>query len=496
MLEGLLSGWQAALHPQLLLVLALSVPLGIIVGVLPGVGAVVGVTVLLPLTFGMDPISGISMLVAVYCGAFYGGAVSAILINTPGTPAAICTILDGYPMARKGQAHKALTAALVASFLGGVISVIALTFAAPVIANVALQFSYTEYFAIALFGIVMVITSSSRQSFLKGLLMGTLGLVLATAGQDKMGTVERFTFGILDLSRGLPLLPVVVGLFAVSQALFLTEQGAKAVQLGRVEDKAGLGAMFKLMARHKMTLLKSAAIGTGVGAIPGTGAAIASFVAYSEAKRSSKHPETFGKGEIDGVIASESSNNSVTGGALIPLLSLGIPGDPITAIMLGAFLVHGLVPGPMLFMESSTLVYAIFATMLVSYFMVLAYGYFGAYPFAAILKVRESILVPIILVISFVGAYAVNSSLFDVGITLVFGVIGYLLHKFGFPLPPILMGIILGPIAEESLRQSFMVSDGSWMILITRPISAVFLGVTALVVLRKAYLLVLPKREA
>jgi putative tricarboxylic transport membrane protein len=493
MFENLLAGWQIALSPQLLLILLFSVPLGIMVGVMPGLGAVVGVTVLLPLTFGMDASSGICMLVAVYCGAFYGGAVSAILINTPGTPAAICTTLDGYPMARKGEAHKALTAAVVASVLGGLISVIALTFAAPFIATVALKFSYTEYFAIAIFGIIMVITSGSRKSFLKGLIMGTFGLILATVGQDKMGTVERFTFGILDLSRGFPLLPVVVGLFAVSQALFLTEQGAKAVQLGKMEQKTGLWEMFKIMARHKMTLLKSSGIGTGVGAIPGTGAAIASFVAYSEAKRASKHPETFGEGEIDGLIASESSNNAVTGGALIPLLSLGIPGDPITAIMMGAFLVHGLVPGPMLFIEAGSMVYAIFATMLVAYLMVLAYGYFGAYLFAAVLKVKESILVPIILVISFIGAYAVNSSLFDVGMALIFGILGYVLNKFNFPLAPILMGIILGPIAEEGLRQSLMVSDGSWSILVTQPISAVFLGVTLLIVLRKAYVLAFKK---
>ena len=487
MIEGILGGWQVALNPKLLLILLMSVPLGIIVGVMPGVGAVVGVTVLLPLTFGMNPVAGICMLVAVYCGAFYGGAVSAILINTPGTPAAICTTLDGYPMARKGQAHKALTTAVVASFVGGVISVVALNFAAPLIARVALKFSYTEYFAIAIFGIVMVITSSGKKSFLKGLLMGTLGLILSTMGQDKMGTVERFTFGLLDLSSGLPLLPVVVGLFAVSQAMFLTEQGAKAVQLDRMENKSGLWEMFGTMWRYKATLLKSSVIGVGVGAIPGTGAAISSFIAYAEAKRASSHPETYGEGEIEGIIASESSNNSVTGGALIPLLSLGIPGDPITAIMLGAFLVHGLIPGPMLFVESAEIVYAIFATMLISYLMVLLYGYFGTYVFASLLKLREAILVPIIFVIAFIGAYAVNASLFDVGVAFAFGIIGYGLTKFSFPLPPILMGIILGPIAEESLRQSLVVSNGSWTILVSEPISAAFLGVTALIVLRKVY---------
>jgi putative tricarboxylic transport membrane protein len=495
MFADLMAGWAAVLNIKMILILLFSVPLGIIVGVLPGVGAMVGVTVLLPLTFGMDPAMGICMLVAVYCGAFYGGAVSAILINTPGTPAAICTILDGYPMARKGEAHRALTTAVVASFIGGVFSVIVLTFFAPLIAKVALKFSYTEYFSIAMFGIIMVITSSSRKSFLKGLIMGTFGLLLSTVGQDKMGTVARFTFDILDLSRGLPLLPVVVGLFAISQALLLTEQGAKAVRLERMESRAGLAEIFKAMGKFKATLLKSSLIGTVVGAIPGTGAAISSFVAYSEARRASKTPEKFGTGYIEGVVASESSNNSVTGGALIPVLTLGIPGDPITAIMLGAFLVHGLIPGPMLFVEEATFVNTIFATMMVTYFLILLFGYFGAYIFAAFLKVREAILVPIILVISFIGAYAVNSSLFDVGIALIFGVVAYFLIKFGFPLPPIVMGLLLGPIAEESLRQSLVVSDGSWTIFMIKPISAAFLIVTALIVLRKAYVLIFPKES-
>ena len=483
------AGWGAVLNIKLILVLLFSVPLGIVIGVLPGVGAVVGVTVLLPLTFGMDPVHGICMLVAVYCGAFYGGAVSAILINTPGTPAAICTILDGYPMARKGEAHRALTAAVVASFIGGVFSVLILTFCAPLIARIALKFSYTEYFAIALFGIIMVITSSSKKSFLKGLLMGTFGLFLACIGQDKMGTVDRFTFGILELSRGMPLLPVVVGLFAISQALLLTEKGAKAVRLDKMEHKTGLWEMFKEMRKYKATLIRSSLIGTGVGAIPGIGAAISAFVAYSMAKRASKTPGKFGTGHIEGVIASESSNNSTTGGALIPLLTLGIPGDPITAIMLGAFLVHGLIPGPMLFVEAGPFVYAIFATMLLTYFLILAYGYLGSYPFAAILKLREEVLVPIILVISFIGAYSVNSSLFDVGLALAFGVLGYFFSKFQFPLPPILMGLILGPIAEESMRQSLVVSDGSWTIFVTKPISAMFLLATALIILRKMYVL-------
>ena len=455
-----------------------------------------GITVLLPLTFTMGPVVGISMLIAVYCGSFYGGSVSAILINTPGSPAAICTIMDGYPMARNGEAHRAMNAAVVASFLGGVISVIILTLCAPVIAAVALKFSYTEYFAIAIFGIIMVVTTSEKGSFAKGIAMGTLGLILSTVGQDKMGTAERFTFGILDLSRGLPLLPVLVGLFAISQALSLTEKGAKPVNLQNMEKRTGLLASFKDVLRFKLTLLKSSLIGTAVGAIPGTGSSISTFVSYSEAKRASKTPEKFGTGYVEGVIASESSNNSVTGGALIPVLALGIPGDAITAIMLGAFLVHGLIPGPMLFIESLDFVNAIFATMMVTYILVLFMGFYGAKIFASVLKIREAILVPIILVLSFLGAYSINSSLFDVGIACVFGVVGYVLNKYNFPLAPIVMGIILGPIAEEGLRQSLMMSKGSWSILVTQPISASFLALSALILIRKVYVLLFSKKQA
>lgn len=495
MLAGIISGWSAVLDFNLLFTLLFSVPLGIVVGVLPGVGAMVGITVLLPLTFTMGPVVGISMLIAVYCGSFYGGSVSAILINTPGSPAAICTILDGYPMALKGEAHRAMNAAVVASFLGGVISVIILTFCAPLIAAVALKFSYTEYFAIAIFGIIMVVTTSEKGSFVKGLAMGTLGLILSTVGQDKMGTAERFTFGILDLSRGLPLLPVLVGLFAISQALALTEKGAKPVKLQNMEKRTGLLASFKDVLSYKLTLLKSSLIGTAVGAIPGTGSSISTFVSYSEAKRASKTPEKFGTGYVEGVIASESSNNSVTGGALIPVLALGIPGDAITAIMLGAFLVHGLIPGPMLFIESQDFVNSIFAIMMVTYILILFMGFYGAKLFASVLKIREAILVPIILVLSFLGAYSINSSLFDVGIACVFGVVGYILNKYNFPLAPIVMGLILGPIAEEGLRQSLMMSKGSWSILVTQPISASFLVLSALIVVRKVYVLLFPKKS-
>lgn len=496
MLTGIINGWSAVLDINLLFTLLFSVPLGIVVGVLPGVGAMVGITVLLPLTFTMGPVVGISMLIAVYCGSFYGGSVSAILINTPGSPAAICTILDGYPMARNGEAHRAMNAAVVASFLGGVISVIILTFCAPLIAAVALKFSYTEYFAIAIFGIIMVVTTSEKGSFVKGLAMGTLGLILSTVGQDKMGTAERFTFNILELFRGLPLLPVLVGLFAISQALVLTEKGAKPIKLQNMEKRTGLLASFKDVLKYKLTLLKSSLIGTAVGAIPGTGSSISTFVSYSEAKRASKTPEKFGTGYVEGVIASESSNNSVTGGALIPVLALGIPGDAITAIMLGAFLVHGLIPGPMLFIESLDFVNAIFAIMMVTYFLILFMGFYGAKLFASVLKIREAILVPVILVLSFLGAYSINSSLFDVGIACVFGVVGYVLNKYNFPLAPIVMGLILGPIAEEGLRQSLMMSKGSWSVLVTQPISASFLVLSALIVLRKVYVLLFSKKSA
>jgi putative tricarboxylic transport membrane protein len=257
-----------------------------------------------------------------------------------------------------------------------------------------------------------------------------------------------------------------------------------------------LWASFKDVLHYKLTLLKSSLIDTAVGAIPGTGSSISTFVSYSEAKRASKTPEKFGTGYVEGIIASESSNNSVTGGALIPVLALGIPGDAITAIMLGAFLVHGLIPGPMLFIESLDLVNSIFATMMVTYVLVLIVGFYGAKTFAYVLRIREAILVPVILVLSFLGAYSINSSLFDVGISCVFGIIGYILNKFNFPLAPIVMGIILGPIAEEGLRQSLMVSKGSWSILVTQPISATFLALSALVLIRKMYVLFFSKQKA
>jgi putative tricarboxylic transport membrane protein len=489
MWQDVFMGMGSLLDLKLLFVLFMSVPVGIIVGVLPGINATVGVTILLPLTFGMEPVHGIGMLIAVYCGAFYGGAISAVLINTPGTPAAICTMMDGYPMALRGEAHKAMTTSLTASFSGGIISLVVLCFSAPLIAGMALKFSYAEYFAIALFGIVMVIISSSRKSFFKGLVTGTLGLALSCFGQDKMGTVDRFTFGILELSKGLPLLPVLVGLFAISQALLLTEQKERKIDLRRMETKEGLWDNFKLLYRYRKTLLKSSMIGTIIGAIPGTGAAIAAFVSYSEAKRSSKTPEKFGTGYVEGIVAAESADNGVTGGALIPLLTLGIPGDPITAVMIGAFLVHGLVPGPTLFVDSGPFVYGVFAAMLVSYLLILAWGYLGVPLFSSILKVREAILVPAILIVCFVGAYADNYSLFDVGLALVFGVIGYFLAKFDFPIPPVVMGMVLGPIAEEGLRQSLIVSDGSWAIFVTKPISAAFLALTLIVVLHRMYAL-------
>jgi putative tricarboxylic transport membrane protein len=475
-------------EPTFLFVVIVSVPLGIIIGVLPGIGATMGVTVLLPLTFGMSPIFGITMLLGVYCGAAYGGAIPAVLINTPGTPSAICTILDGYPMATRGEAETALSTSVWASFAGGIISVALLSFLAPMLAEVAMKFSYTEYFAISFFGIIMVVFTVSRGEFLKGLIMAAFGLFLSTVGQDNMSPIQRFTFGILKLSRGLPLLPILVGIFAISQALVLTQGKIKAVEL----KMAGKGSRWliglRVLAANKMTLIKSSLIGTMVGAIPGTGGAVASFVAYSEAKRASKTPEKFGTGHAEGVVASESANNGVTGGALIPLLTLGIPGDAVTAVMLGAFVAQGLFPGPALFIQHSDIVYSIFLAMGLIYIFLLVYGVFAARLFAAVLKLQESILVPVILVICFVGAYSVNSSLLDVGIAIIFGVIGYILTKLRFPLPPIILGLILGPIAEEGLRQSLIRSDGSWAILVTSPISAVFLCLTMLVVIRQLYL--------
>jgi len=473
MLGQLLHGFGTILaSPSLILVLLLGVGAGIMVGALPGLTATMGVALLVPLTFGMPPIAAMLMLVGVYVGAIYGGSISAILLRTPGTPAAAATVLDGFALAQQGKAGKALSTSTIASFVGGIVSAMALTFIAPQLATFALRFSSPEYFALALLGLT-IIASISGDSIVKGLIAGMLGLMLSMMGMDPLTGYARFTFGSIDLLSGISFVPVLIGLFAVSEAFAAVEQ---ILTKTTVDTKfANQLLTWKEIKGISWTSIKSAIIGTFIGIIPGAGADIAAFVSYGEAKRSSKHPEKFGTGILEGVAAPEAGNNGVTGGAMVPLLTLGIPGDATTAVMLGALMMLGLRPGPLLFKDNGDVVYAVFAGLLIANVFMLIYGLFGVKLFARILTVPRVILTPIIFILCVVGAYAINNSMFDVWAMLLFGFIGYIMQKLKFPISPIVLALILGPMAEGEFRRALMMSQGNLSIFATRPIAAILL---------------------
>ncbi|WP_242620473.1 tripartite tricarboxylate transporter permease [Senegalia massiliensis] len=468
LMEGLIN----VLNIQVILILLLGIISGIAIGSLPGLTATMGVALVLPITFGMEAVPGILLLIGVYFGSVYGGSLTAILINTPGTPASAATAMDGYAMSRKGLAHKALTISTLSSSIGGILSVIVLILVAPQLANFALRFSAPETFALAVFGI-SIISSISGKSMVKGLMAGILGLLIATIGIDPMGGFPRFTFGNMNLANGLNLIPVMIGLFAASEAFKSMEDIFSKQNLDIKVEKVKLKWVeFKSLI---ITILRSAGIGTFIGMIPGAGGDITSFVAYNEAKRFSKNKDEFGKGAMKGIAAPEAANNSVTGGAMIPLLTLGIPGDAVTAVLLGALMVQGLQPGPLLFQNNGPIVYTLFVGMLLANIFLLVIGLFGIKYFTKILLVPKSILSPIILVLCVVGSYALNNNYFDVIVMLIAGIIGYFMVKLKFPVSPVILGLILGPLMESNLRRSLLMSQGNLSIFYTRPITLVLL---------------------
>lgn len=465
---------------HVMLAVFMGVTGGIAIGALPGLTATMGVALLVPFTFGRPPIESLAMLLGIYCGGMYGGSISAILLRTPGTPAGAATVLEGYPMGQRGEAGRALAMALFASFCGGMIGALIMTFLSPFVAGVALEFSYVEYFALALFGLSVII-SISGTSIVKGIMSGFFGLLLATIGMDPISGFPRFIFGQMDLMEGPSFIPTLIGLFAVAELFSNIEK------MGVTERiKAKIGQYFPSWADIKTSLpniIKSSLIGTGVGSVPGAGGDIAAFVSYAEAKRSSRHPEKFGTGLVEGVAATESSNNACSGGAMIPLLSLGVPGDAVTAVLLGAFVIQGLQPGPLLYKEHLDVVYNVFASMIIANIAMLIVGAVGIRFFARIIGVQKEILIPIIFVLSLVGSYAMRQNVFDVYLTIGFGVIGYLMQRYHYPLSPILLALILGPMAESNLRRSMVVSGGDWHILFSRPIAVglMLLGVAFLI---------------
>jgi putative tricarboxylic transport membrane protein len=476
-LEAIFSGLWALADPMLLLLIVLATLGGILVGALPGLNATNGVALLLPFTITMEPIAAIAVLTTIYCAATFAGAITAILINTPGTSASATTCLDGYPLAQRGEAGRALGMAAVSSTIGGIISVLCLMAAAPLLAKAAYKFAPPEYFALTVFGLSML-ASIGEESSIKSIMSGAFGVLLATVGIDLLTTVERFTFGMNELTEGIGFVPVMIGVFGIAE--LLTQAG----QLGIVREKITLRAIqLPSKADYQKTwktILRSSGIGTFIGILPAEGATIASMIGYNEAKRWSKTPEEFGKGSIEGIAGSEAANNSATGGAMVPTLALGIPGSPTAAVILAGLMVHGLRPGPTMFTEQSTFVFAIFWSMLLVNVLFFFVGLYGARIFARATLIPLTILWPMVFLFSIVGAYALDQSMIDVWIALIFGVIGYLMRRYGFSVVSLAIGLILGGMLEKRLGQSMVMLDEQWWLIATRPLSLFFLVLTVL----------------
>ena len=475
---------------EVVIAIVIGTLFGAFVGALPGMGTVVALVVALPFTFTMSSTAAIALLLSIYCSSVFGGSISAILINTPGTPQSAATVFDGYPMAQQGKADLALGWATVSSVFGGLFSLVVLVIAAPQLAAFSVRFGQIETFALILFALTCI-AWVSRGSTIKGLLAGTIGLFLAMIGPDTMTGMSRFDFGIDELAGGFSLISVLVGLFALSEVFYRAATrgaGGQAALLTGVGFRIAPWPEWRL---RLSALIKSSVIGTFIGVLPGTGATAATFVSYAEAARSSPRKAQFGKGEPEGVIASESANNAVTGGALVPTLALGIPGDGGTAVMLGALLIHGIVPGVQLFQNNPEIMIGAFVTLFFANILMFFVGVMGAQAFTRLLRLPEPLLMGAVLLMSLVGAYAVRGNPADVVMAVAAGIFGVLLRLIRIPMAPIVIGMALGATFEQSLRQGLMLTDGSFLAFFQQPIALVIMLLTALVIgwplLRRAF---------
>ncbi|MBC8440992.1 MAG: tripartite tricarboxylate transporter permease [Deltaproteobacteria bacterium] len=481
MLEHMHAGFIAAFSLSNLGALTFGTFVGIVVGILPGLGPMVGMVVLLPFSFAFSPDVALSLLLGVFCGGYYGGGIPAVLLRTPGVPSSLVTSFDGYPLTQKGEAQTALSAALLGSFGGGIISVVILIFLAPLLAHVAASFGPPEYFTVAVFGVVLVVMAF-RDQLGRGIMLLGLGFWFATVGIDGTTLSQRFCFGTLVMQNGLDIVPVCLGLFGIGQTLILVERGIMKnhdIQLSR--SSLDFSKLFKLF-KYWKTLIRSGVIGTFVGLLPGTGSILASFLSYDVTKRLSKEKSLFGKGTPEGCIASEAGNNAVPAGAMIPLLTLGIPGDALSAVLLGVFTINGIYPGPLLLVKEPVLITTIYFSMLLINIVAFAMLVIWLKPFAMIVKVPGKLLAVVIMVISLVGIYAVNTRLFDVGVAISMGVLGYILLRTGWPIVNLVMGFVLGEIMENRLRETMSLGDGSLMILFDRPICIFLVIITILII--------------
>lgn len=473
-MENVFIGVANVFSLQTFLTLIAGVLGGIVIGALPGLTSTMGVALLLPITYGMEATTGIVMLLGIYCGSVYGGSISAILLSTPGTPASAATVLDGHPMALRGEGGRALTISTISSTFGGVISGAMLICISPVLAKFALKFGATEFFALAVFGL-SIIVGISNKSIAKGLSAGFLGLLLATVGIDDITGSVRFTFGQSKLTTGFQLIPTMIGLFGVSQVFLRLEEKMKGEVI--TQKKFSLLPSVSDLKVIFSTSIWSSIVGAFIGAIPGTGGDIAAWTSYNIAKRTSKHPEEFGTGCAKGIAAPESANNGTTGGTLIPLLTLGVPGDTSTAVLLGAFTLQGLQVGPLLFTQHADLIYTIFVGFMAANVLMLIMGMGLMRGYVKVLSVPEYFVIPTILILCVVGSFAINKSYFDVLVMFGFGMLGYILNKLEIPLSPIVLAFILGPMAEKNFRRALMLSKGDYGVFFSRPLTVILFSV-------------------
>ena len=469
------------LVPSNLMLVVGGMMLGVFFGALPGISSSMGIVLMMPFTYYMGIIPSIILLVALYAGSAYGGSITAIMFNTPGTPGAVATTFDGYPMSQKGKAGRALGLAVSSSAVGGIISVLIMLVLAPPMSRFALKIQSAEYFALTVLGIVCIAGIGSK-NIEKALITGGFGILIAMMGLDPMTGASRFTFGDVRLLNGIEFIPVMIGAFALAEVLKKLSESLEAGFDTSGENISLEALKLKDLLMHKIVLLKSSLIGTVIGILPGTGGSIASIVSYGEAVRSGKNKEEFGKGCEEGIIAPEAANNAAAGGAMIPTLVLGIPGSPTTAIILAALTLQGLQPGPQLMTEQPLMLYSIFFSMFIASVVVFFGGRLGVKAFAAVLKLPYGILGPIIVAFSIIGSYAITNDMFQVWIMIFFGIVGFFFKKFEFSGAALVLGLVLGSMMEENFRRQLVLTDGNYMSFFQRPISLIILIIVILTV--------------
>ena len=476
-MEDIIKGIGLLLEFQNILLILSGVLIGVLVGALPGLSSPMAIALLIPFTISLDPVAAIAMMAALYCAGTFGGSITAILINAPGAPPAVATALDGYPMAKNGEPGRALGLAAVSSVFGGIFSLIIFIFAAPLLAKLALEFGPAEYFGLAVFALSMLASMSGKSS-LRNLISGLVGVLIGTIGIHLTTGVERFTFDIPDLEEGIHFVPVLIGLFAVSE-LFKQSEKLNAV-VERIQAKAlRLPSLFELK-KLKYTILRSSGIGTFIGILPAEGSTVAAIIGYNEARRWSKDKDKFGKGSPEGIVGPEAANNAAAGGAMVPTLALGIPGSGSTALILAALIMHGFRPGPYLISETPEFVYAIFGAMLIANLGFLFIGLVGAKFFSLVAFIPKKLLWPAVFIFSMIGSYSFASSMFDVWVMLVAGLVGYFMDRHGFSAAPLVMGLILGKLVEESFSQSMIIHDNNFFALLESPVVLLFFVLTFL----------------